>query len=63
MGTSNSNSIAPPSTKPQVDDKLSKLKKRDHIVGNPEDIVHMDWSSEWNELKNLDSESDGGNHG
>jgi|HubBroStandDraft_1064217.scaffolds.fasta_scaffold144726_2 antitoxin (DNA-binding transcriptional repressor) of toxin-antitoxin stability system len=41
-----------PETKP---DKLSKLKKRKCLVGDPEDIVHIDWLSEWNELKNLDS--------
>jgi antitoxin (DNA-binding transcriptional repressor) of toxin-antitoxin stability system len=37
----------------QKPDKLSRLKKRDYLVGDPEDIVHMDWSSEWDELKNL----------
>ena len=40
-----------PEAKP---DKFSKLKKRNYLVGDPEDIVHMDWSNEWNELKNLD---------
>lgn len=30
-------------------DKLSRLKKRNYLVGDPEDIVHMDWSSEWTE--------------
>jgi len=33
----------------QKPDKLSRLKKRKCIVGDPEDIVHMDWSSEWTE--------------
>jgi len=37
-----------PETKP---DRLSKLKKRDCIVGDPEDLVHMDWLHEWTELK------------
>ena len=37
-----------PESKP---DKLSRLKKRDYIVGNSDDIVHMDWSKEWSELK------------
>ena len=37
-----------PETKP---DKLSKLKKRKYIIGDPEDLVHMDWLSEWSELK------------
>jgi prevent-host-death family protein len=31
--------------------KLSKLKKRNYIVGDPEDFVHMDWLHEWSELK------------
>jgi prevent-host-death family protein len=37
-----------PETKPN---KLSRLKKRNYLVGDPEDIVHMDWLSEWSELK------------
>ena len=37
-----------PEAKP---DKLSKLKKRKCIIGDPEDIVHMDWLSEWTELE------------
>ncbi len=28
-------------------DKLDNLKRRDCLVGDPEDIVHMDWSKEW----------------
>lgn len=28
-------------------DKLANLKRRDCLVGDPEDIVHMDWSHEW----------------
>ena len=31
--------------------KLARLKKRACIVGDPESIVHMDWSKEWSELK------------
>jgi hypothetical protein len=31
--------------------KLAKLKKRDCLVGDPESIVHMDWLTEWTELK------------
>lgn len=27
-------------------DKLDNLKRRDCLVGDPEDIVHMDWSQE-----------------
>jgi hypothetical protein len=34
-------------------DKLSKLKKRDYIVGDSDDIIHIDWLSEWSEMKNL----------
>ena len=37
-----------PEVKP---DKLSRLKKRKCIVGDPESIVHMDWLHEWSELK------------
>jgi hypothetical protein len=37
-----------PEVKP---DRLSRLKKRNCIVGDPDDIVHMDWLSEWTELK------------
>jgi hypothetical protein len=37
-----------PEVKP---DKLSRLKKRNYLVGDPDDIVHMDWLSEWSELK------------
>ena len=29
--------------------KLSRLKKRNYLVGDPEDIVHMDWLHEWTE--------------
>jgi hypothetical protein len=31
-------------------EKLAKLKnliRRDVIVGDPEDLVHLDWSTEW----------------
>lgn len=32
-----------------VEDKFASLIKRESsIIGDPEDIVHMDWSSEWN---------------
>ena len=31
--------------------KLARLKKRNVFVGNPEDIIGMDWSREWTELK------------
>ncbi len=27
--------------------KLARLKKRKCINGNPEDLVHIDWSKEW----------------
>jgi antitoxin (DNA-binding transcriptional repressor) of toxin-antitoxin stability system len=33
--------------------RLARLTKKDWFVGNPEDIVHMDWSHEWSELKKL----------
>jgi hypothetical protein len=28
-------------------DKLDNLKRRDCLVGDPEDLVHMDWSQWW----------------
>ncbi|MEN8216062.1 MAG: hypothetical protein ABFS56_06740 [Pseudomonadota bacterium] len=28
--------------------KLANLKERSYIVGDPEDIVHIDWFNEWN---------------
>lgn len=27
--------------------KLNQLKRRDCLQGDPESIVHMDWSQEW----------------
>lgn len=27
--------------------KLENLVKRDVVVGDPEDLVHMDWSQDW----------------
>ena len=31
--------------------KLSRLKKRNCIVGDPEDLVHMNWIEHWSEWK------------
>lgn len=31
--------------------KIGRLKKRRVFVGDPEDIIGMDWSKEWTELK------------
>ena len=28
--------------------KLANLKERSYIVGDPEDIIHIDWFNEWN---------------
>jgi prevent-host-death family protein len=27
--------------------KLARLVRRDYLRGDPEDIVHLDWSGEW----------------
>lgn len=35
----------------QPPSKLARLKKRNLFVGDPDDIIGMDWSSEWSELK------------
>ena len=32
----------------QSSSKLERLKKHDCITGDPEDLVHSDWSGEWN---------------
>ena len=34
---------------PAGQSKLNNLKKHNILKGNPEDIVHMDWSNEWKE--------------
>jgi hypothetical protein len=31
--------------------KLDRLKKRDLVIGDFNDLIHMDWSKEWSELK------------
>jgi hypothetical protein len=31
--------------------KLSRLKKRDCIIGDPEDLVQMDWTHHWAERR------------
>jgi prevent-host-death family protein len=28
-----------------------KLRKRDYIVGDPDDLIHIDWLQYWTELK------------
>jgi hypothetical protein len=35
----------------QKPSKLDRLKKRDLVVGDFNDLIHMDWSKEWSELK------------
>ena len=32
----------------QPEAKLARLKKHDCIQGDPEELVHSDWSGEWN---------------
>ncbi len=27
--------------------KLANLERREYIVGDPEELVHLDWSGEW----------------
>ena len=31
--------------------KLSRLKQRNCIVGDPDDLVHMNWIEHWSEWK------------
>jgi antitoxin (DNA-binding transcriptional repressor) of toxin-antitoxin stability system len=33
---------------PPPGSRLARIKKRDFIVGDPEDLVEIDWSKEWN---------------
>lgn len=40
-------SAAPIATGEMICDFQKLLPKRDIIVGDPEDLVHIDWSSEW----------------
>lgn len=35
----------------QPPDKLANLKKRKGFVGDPDDIIGMDWSKYWTELQ------------
>jgi hypothetical protein len=32
---------------PEPSSKLSRLERRDCLRTDPEDLVHIDWSSEW----------------
>ncbi|MEI9811178.1 MAG: type II toxin-antitoxin system Phd/YefM family antitoxin [Acidobacteriota bacterium] len=34
--------------------KLAKMKSRNLVIGDPDELIHMDWSQYWNEEKNLD---------
>ena len=31
--------------------KLSRLKKRDIVIGDPDELVEMDWSADWSETR------------
>lgn len=37
-----------PDAAPPAPSRLDRLVKRSCIVGDPEQLVHMDWSCEWN---------------
>lgn len=39
--------------------RLDRLPRRDAIVGDPEDLVHLDWSEEWSGVPELDQDGDG----
>jgi hypothetical protein len=36
-----------PPAQPSLTGEELRLPKRDIIVGDPEELVHLDWSSEW----------------
>jgi antitoxin (DNA-binding transcriptional repressor) of toxin-antitoxin stability system len=44
--------IVPPPARRRVD----LLPKRDAIVGDPMDLVHVDWSEEWSGVPELDDD-------
>ena len=31
--------------------KLARLKKHNDVVGDIDDLIHMDWYNEWSEIK------------
>jgi antitoxin (DNA-binding transcriptional repressor) of toxin-antitoxin stability system len=39
---------------PEPRRRLDRLPRRDYIVGDPEDLVHLDWSDEWSGVPELD---------
>jgi antitoxin (DNA-binding transcriptional repressor) of toxin-antitoxin stability system len=43
---------------PRARRRLDLLPKRDFIVGDPEDLVHIDWSEDWDEEPELDPDYD-----
>lgn len=41
--------IVPPKQKKEGNlAKLAKLPKGNCVIGNPDDLIHMDWSEYWN---------------
>jgi antitoxin (DNA-binding transcriptional repressor) of toxin-antitoxin stability system len=45
--------IVPPKQKREGNlAKLARLPKRNRVIGNPDDLIHIDWSQYWN--PNLD---------
>ena len=33
--------------------KLARMGEQDWVVGDPDDLIHIDWSKEWTEFKNV----------
>ncbi len=47
--------IVPPKEKREGNlAKLMKSKRPSHVIGDLDDLIHLDWSQYWNEEKNLD---------
>ena len=38
---------------PEKTNKLGNLEKHEVINGDPEELVHIDWSNEWNKGEEL----------
>jgi antitoxin (DNA-binding transcriptional repressor) of toxin-antitoxin stability system len=43
--------IVPDKPRAKKGSVLDRLKKHDHVVGDLDDLIHIDWSKEWSELK------------
>jgi antitoxin (DNA-binding transcriptional repressor) of toxin-antitoxin stability system len=46
--------IVPPKQKREGNlAKLAKMRSGNHVIGDLDDLIHLDWSHEWTEFKNI----------